>query len=106
MRSRMATIGLLAIALLGLTPAIPPATADDHAVPAAPAVPMATESPSASPTPTPTSQYTPRAPRPDPEGDRWVQLAVVGGGSLLGAVVAFMIIGGLLRWRTRRRYRF
>ena len=85
---------------------------DAGAAPAAP-VPVATTSPSATPT-DPSSSATPSAtprsttrpsPRPDPEGDRWVELAVVGGGSLLGAVVMFMLIGGLIRWRNRRRYR-
>ncbi len=76
------------------TPASPaPETPDDDA-----ADDDATTSPAPTPSPTPT-------PRPDPEGDRWIQLAIVGGGSLLGAVTLFMVIGGLIRVVNRRRSR-
>lgn len=108
-RARLARtmLGLLLTVLTGLALAVPQAAAAP-AAPVAP-VPAATASPTATPTgqtpsgsPTRSSRATPR---PDPEGDRWVELAVVGGGSLLGAVVMFMLIGGLIRWRNRRRYR-
>ncbi|MCA0250821.1 MAG: hypothetical protein LCH76_00740 [Actinobacteria bacterium] len=105
--------GVLAIALMvvALTAASLPAAADPG--PRAPA-PLATESPAPqgtdSPAPdpeatsaTPTQSTPPTTPRPDPEGDRWVRLAIIGGGSLLGAVVLFMLIGGLIRLRNRRR---
>jgi len=96
--------GLL-LSLAGFVPALPPAAA----LPAAPALPAATTSPSATPSgsagpSTPVASPSP-SPRPDPEGDRWVQLAVVGGGGLLGAVVMFMVIGGIIRGVNRRRYR-
>lgn len=110
-RARLLRSGLLgwcaAFALvLALIAAGPQAAAE----PAQPAAPQATTTPSGSPSPsqTGTSAPTPSsAPtrRPDPEGDRWVQLAVVGGGSLLGAVVMFMVIGGIIRAVNRRRYR-
>ena len=97
-------LALLLAALTGLAVSLP----DASAAPLAPA-PAATTSPSATPpdpNPSGTPAATPRpAPRPDPDGDRWIELAVVGGGSLLGAVVMFMLIGGLIRWRNRRRYR-
>ena len=102
-----AVLGSLFVALAALV-VVP----DAGAAPAAPA-PVATTSPTATPT-EPSSSATPSGtprttsrptPRPDPEGDRWVELAVVGGGSLLGAVMMFMLIGGLIRWRNRRRYR-
>lgn len=105
------------VMLLGL-PAFSPAAADPGPLAPVP-VPQATEtteparSPDAtddedaeegpvSPAPTPSSSP---APRPDPEGDRWIQLAIVGGGSLLGAVTLFMVIGGLIRVVNRRRSR-
>lgn len=95
--------GLLLATLAVLAPVLP----DAAAAPAAPA-PQATATPSATPSATasgsPSATPRPR-PRPDPEGDRWVELAVIGGGSLLGAVLMFMLIGGLIRWRNRRRYR-
>lgn len=99
-------VALLLATLTGLAVSLPGATA----APLAPLpVPAATTSPSATPSgqsPSGTPAATGRpTPRPDPEGDRWIELAVVGGGSLLGAVVMFMLIGGLIRWRNRRRYR-
>lgn len=101
-------LAIVAIVLLALL-AWPPAAAAD---PAQPVAPQATTSPTPTPeestTATPTTPTTPTAqpgPRPDPEGDRWVQLAVVAGGSLLGAVFMFMVIGGIIRAVNRRRYR-
>lgn len=108
-------IAAFGLALLLSAPTLVPAVAAP--VPLAP-VPQATETPTtspaaeessdedaeatASPTATPSPSYTPQ---PDPEGDRWIQLAIVGGGSLLGAVVLFMVIGGLIRAVNRRRAR-
>lgn len=60
---------------------------------------------------TPTPSVTPSSAAPtfgptrrpvDDEGERWVQLALVGGGGLLAAVFAFFGIGALLRHRSRR----
>ncbi|MCW5953952.1 MAG: hypothetical protein KIT69_17005 [Propionibacteriaceae bacterium] len=105
------------LALLLSFPALSPAVADPG--PLAP-VPQATETPEVTPSPqatddddeddevtaSPTPSPSPsRTPRPDPEGDRWIQLAIVGGGSLLGAVTLFMVIGGLIRAVNRRRGR-
>lgn len=104
------------LALLLSFPAFSPAVADPG--PLAPA-PQATETPKATATPeetddeddeevtaSPSPSPSPsRTPRPDPEGDRWIQLAIVGGGSLLGAVTLFMVIGGLIRAVNRRRAR-
>ncbi|MDQ7991711.1 MAG: hypothetical protein REI45_03420 [Propionicimonas sp.] len=102
---RSVLVAALAVALALVAPAVPAAVAE----PALPAAPSATTTPTASPTPTATpaspSPSGSPTPRPDPEGDRWVQLAVVGGGSLLGAVVMFMVIGGIIRAVNRRRYR-
>jgi hypothetical protein len=39
----------------------------------------------------------------DEEGERWVQLAFVAGGGLLGAVALFFCIGALLRRRPKPR---
>ncbi len=39
----------------------------------------------------------------DEEGERWVQLALVGGGGMLAVVLVFFGIGALLRRRSRRR---
>lgn len=73
-----------------------------------PPLPMATteppgdadpeESVSPSPSPSPTTR------RPvDDEGDRWVNLALIGGIGLIGTVVVLLIAGGILRRRSRRR---
>ena len=67
-----------------------------------------TKKPQATPTPTPiatpTHTPTPRG-RTDAEleGDRWVQVALVAGGGLLGSVLAFFGIGALMRSGRRRR---
>ena len=107
----------LGLALLLSLPGFSTAVADPG--PLAP-VPQATETPEATTTPESSPSEDPdndeevtaspspspsRTPRPDPEGDRWIQLAIVGGGSLLGAVTLFMVIGGLIRAVNRRRAR-
>ena len=68
--------------------------------------PLATKKPtpkvsrSASPSPGP----TPSARRPvDDEGDRWMNLAVIGGVSLIGTVLILFVAGGLVRRSARRR---
>ncbi len=91
---------------LGLTPALvwsagPAYAAGAHPMPEATKqkkTPKATPSatPSAEPRPTTRSQA-------EIEGDRWVQLALVVGGGLLGCVLVFFLIGSLLRRRPRRR---
>ncbi|MEA4945130.1 MAG: hypothetical protein VB080_11920 [Propionicimonas sp.] len=123
MRARTAAAITLAIALLELGPLAATATADPGGAPPQAPAPAQTTAPSkpkytppaedpddesptpgasATPTPTPSYSYTPR---PDPEGDRWLQLAIYGGGGLLGAVILFMIIGSLLRLKYRRQAR-
>lgn len=63
----------------------------------------------AKPTATPSGHVsaTPAAPptrRPvDEEGERWVQIAMIAGGGLLGIVLVFFGIGTLLRYTGRRR---
>ena len=133
MRKTLRLLAAAGLALLLSLPAFVPASADPPAAapvpqatgPAAPAPqatktpkstkkpkpsktpkasPTPTESPSAETSPTPSPSPSPSR-RPDPEGDRWVQLAIVGGGSLLGAVMLFMVIGGLIRVVNRRRNR-
>lgn len=60
-----------------------------------------TPKPKATPTTaTPTPLATTRRPI-DEEGDRWVQLALVGGGGLLACVVVFFGVGTLRRRRPR-----
>jgi small neutral amino acid transporter SnatA (MarC family) len=60
--------------------------------------------PSATPTTATPSPIATRRPI-DEEGERWVQLAVVGGGGLLACVLAFFGVGYLMRRRTRARVR-
>ena len=123
MRSLRYAAALLAAGVLGWGPAgaavaAPlPALLPEAPLPAqttAPSKPNytapASAKPSATTTPGPTVTATATAtakptPRPDPEGERWVQLAIVGGGGLLGAVVFFMIIGSLLRLKYRHQAR-
>jgi hypothetical protein len=60
--------------------------------------------PSATPTVATPSPVATRRPIDD-EGERWVQLAVIGGGGLLACVLAFFGIGALLRHRTKVKAR-
>ncbi len=107
--------GLAALALaftIGLSAPARPAHADpadgnvpQHALPAAPSKTTKPKpKPSATPTPTPSASATTTARRrtaADEEGDRWVQLAMVAGGGLLGCVAVFFGIGALLRRRPK-----
>ena len=120
---RLFVVALIALllSLPGFAPAVAdPAPRAPAPVPQATKTPKATKKPKPSKTPkattSPTTSASPEASltpspspspsrRPDPEGDRWIQLAIVGGGSLLGAVVLFMVIGGLIRVVNRRRAR-
>ncbi len=119
---RAVAVALVALALtlaLGGTPASG-TPASGHAVdrPAAPVAgahpePLATKKPKPKKTPKPSpspsvSQSPTPAPAPtrrpvDEEGERWVQLAWVVGGGLLGSVLAFFAIGSLMRFTARRR---
>ena len=72
------------------------------AAPKAAAKPAAKPKATPTPTPTPTSARTRSA--ADIEGERWVQLAVIAGGGLLAAVIAFFVIGALLRRKPRPPY--
>jgi hypothetical protein len=76
-----------------------------HVLPAAPAKTTKPKpKPSATPTPSPSATATARhRTAADEEGDRWVQLALVAGGGLLGAVALFFGIGALLRRRPKPR---
>ena len=114
---RAVAVALVALALT-LTLGGTPASGDAVDRPAAPVAgthpePLATKKPkpkktpkpspspsvSASPTPTPAPTRRPV----DEEGERWVQLAWVVGGGLLGSVLAFFAIGSLMRFTARRR---
>jgi hypothetical protein len=110
MRSLAALVTALVLALgCGLSLVVvssgaPPAVAaGSHPVPEA----TRKKTPKATATPSPLgATSTPRArTAADEEGERWVQLAVIGGGGLLGAVVVFLTIGALLRRRPRARGR-
>ena len=110
-------VGLAALALaltLGLNAPARPAQAEpaggivlQHVLPAAPSKttkPKPKPKPSATPTPSASPTATPRGrTAADEEGERWVQLALVVGGGLLGAVALFFTIGALLRRRPRPR---
>lgn len=66
--------------------------------------PKAKATPKPTPTPTPASTPTVR-PRSaaEIEGDRWVQIATIAGGGMLGCVALFFAIGALLRRKPRQR---
>ena len=98
----VAVLVFLVFAVVGVViPAEPGQAAPLPAAPAASASPDTTASPnstaSASASPGPT-------PHPADEG-RWVQLAIVVGGGLVGIVVLFLLIGALLRLVARHRRR-
>lgn len=112
MKPLMAGLAALALALtLGVTAPSRPAQAEpargpvpQHALPAAPSKTTKPKpKPSASPTPTPSASTTATRHRTaaDEEGERWVQLALVAGGGLLGCVALFFGIGALLRRRPK-----
>lgn len=68
--------------------------------------PLATKKPTpkASPSASPSPGPTPTARRPvDDEGDRWINLAVIGGVSLIGTVLILFVAGWLVRRSARRR---
>jgi len=69
------------------------------------AKPKKTKTPKATPTPSATETPSVSAARraADAEGDRWVQIAMVAGGGLLGSVLAFFGVGALMRAGRRRR---
>jgi hypothetical protein len=108
MKSLVLLVATLALSLgLAIAPGLAPASPSAWAGGVQP-MPAATtkKPPKASATPSGTSSATP-APAPtgksavEEEGDRWLQLAVVGGGGLLAAVLVFFGIGALLRRRPR-----
>ncbi len=113
MKPLVASLAALALALtLGLSAPARPAQADpvggagpQQVLPAAPSKTTKPKpKPSATPTPSPSVTATPRGrTAADEEGERWVQLALVAGGGLLGAVALFFGIGALLRRRPRPR---
>lgn len=115
MKPLMAGLAALLLALtFGLSAPAGPAQAGpalgpvpQHVLPAAPAKTTKPKpKPSATPTPTPTPSATATTrgrTAADEEGDRWVQLALVAGGGLLGAVILFFGIGALLRRRPKPR---
>ena len=114
MKPLLAAVAALALALsLGLGIPALSARADSggvavqqHVLPAAPK-----KTPKAKPHKTPSPTATPAATTPAPrqrsaaeeEGDRWVQIALVVGGGLLGCVLVFFVIGAVLRRRPRSR---
>jgi hypothetical protein len=110
----LAAVAALALALtLGLGVTAPSARADSGGVAVQqhllPAAPQKTSKPKPSKTPSPTA--TPAAATPtartrsaaEEEGDRWVQIALIAGGGLLGCVIVFFGIGAVLRRRPRPR---
>jgi hypothetical protein len=109
----LAAVAALALALtLGLGIPAPSARADSgvvvqqHLLPAAPQKTSKAKPPkTASPTPTPVvaTPTTRTRSAAEEEGDRWVQIALVAGGGLLGCVIVFFGIGALLRRRPRPR---
>lgn len=79
-----------------------------HPMPEATKTPKPKKTPKATATPSPEVTATPISTtrRPvDEEGERWVQLAMLVGGGLLGAVLVFFAVGSLLRLGNRRRGR-
>ena len=75
----------------------------ERVLPAAPQKTSKPKPPKKTPTPTPavaTPAATPRS-AAEVEGERWVQIAMIVGGGLLGCVVVFFTIGALLRRRPR-----
>ena len=78
-----------------------------HVLPAAPSKttkPKPKPKPTATPTPTasPSASVPPRRQTAaEEEGERWVQIAMVAGGGLLGSMALFFGIGTLLRRRPR-----
>ncbi|MGV8907741.1 MAG: hypothetical protein ACOH1Y_02070 [Propionicimonas sp.] len=114
MKPMLAVVAALTLAFsLNLGVPAPFARADSGAVvvqqqvlPAAPQKtskpkPVKTQSPTATPAAaTPTAKPRSAA---EEEGDRWVQIAMVAGGGLLGCVIVFFGIGALLRRRPRPR---
>jgi len=116
LRSVLVALACLACGLVlagaALPGAAPVAPAPGQVVAAAP-VPEKTKKPkpkpSATPTPDPTPSATPTPSRvptaADLEGERWLQVAVVTGIGLLGTVLLLFGIGGLVRFRRRRRAR-
>lgn len=103
-------VGLLLAMGLGLAspvviaraeiPAVAPA---QHVLPEAPKkTPKAKPKPTPTPTPVSTPTVRPRS-AGEVEGDRWVQIATIAGGGMLGCVALFFVIGALLRRKPRRR---
>jgi hypothetical protein len=82
-----------------------PGTVPQHVLPAAPSKTTKPKpKPTATPTPTPSVAITPIGrTAAEEEGDRWVQLALVAGGGLLGCVALFFGIGALIRRRPRSK---
>ncbi len=81
---------------------VAPVAGQQLLVPAAPE--KKTPKPSATPTATPSPVQTVRQrTEAEIEGDRWVQIAWVAGGGLLGCVLVFFAIGALVRRKGRRR---
>jgi hypothetical protein len=97
-------VGLSAYLIGAVDAAAPAVAAGSHPLPEA--TKKKTPKPTASPTPTPSSTPTPTTrSAADAEGERWVQLAVIAGGGLLGSVLVFFLLGWVLRRRPRRRPR-
>ena len=76
-----------------------------HVLPAAPQKTKKLKPPrkTATPIPTVATPTSTRRSAAEAEGERWVQIAVIAGVGLLGAVLIFLSIGALLRRRPRVR---
>jgi hypothetical protein len=115
MKPLVAGLAALVLALtFGLNASARPAQAGpalgpvpQHLLPAAPAKTTKPKpKPTTTPTPTPSPSATATTRRrtaADEEGDRWVQIALVAGSGLLGAVALFFGIGAILRRRPKPR---
>ena len=105
--------GLVAVVVFALCLGVPVIGAAAVATPAfaggAQPVPEATKKKTPKPTVTPSKTIVPPTPvstaktAAELEGERWVQLAVIAGGGILGVVLVFFALGAFLRRRPRRR---
>jgi len=96
------TLGLALVAGLNLTPSVAVAAPGDGLPLASPTATTTTTTTTASPTASPTPTASPAPAVKPADEDQWVNLAMIGGGALIGAVIVFMIIGGIIRHFRKR----
>lgn len=95
-------LGIAGLAVEARAQPVPASAVGYHPLPEATKKKKAT--PSATATPRPSAVTTTRRPV-DIEGERWVQIAMLAGGGLLAAVLAFFTVGTVLRFSAKRRAR-